>query len=261
MNSIDTKQTGFGRSSILSDSATKMDNQADNDDNFDVYELVSSDITPTSATLEAYIKSLGSQVLNDMKGTIGNKYGSGDTRGSISKRYKEILKLYNYLRQCLKIEGNRLLLDQTYKAVIDDMYAKNIKYDIALEQLKQSGLVPVTFKKLENCIGYVIYVSKRGEDSSNNFGYIYTKRKNNNKSINVNSMHVVPFKNGLEKSIGFSLNLSVYKLFDVDELTEEKLEGIIKETTKQYLKYKSDIGMKILFQLEDDSIVTIMSLI
>lgn len=140
MNSIDTKQTGFGRSSILSDSATKMDNQADNDDDFDVYELVSSDITPTSATLEAYIKSLGSQVLNDMKGTIGNKYGSGDTRGSIPKRYKEILKLYNYLRQCLKIEENRLLLDQTYKAVIDDMYAKNIGYDIALEQFTVYGL-------------------------------------------------------------------------------------------------------------------------
>ena len=242
-----TKTNTFGECTIVADSTPKMTNDADNDDNFDIYEIVSRDITPANSSLNYYMKSVDVELLNDLKGTTGPEYGNGDNRGNPAKRYKDVLTLYNYIRQNLKLADTKALFDRVYKGVIDDMFSKNGIYDIALEELKMIGYVPVFPMDIASCSGYVIYIYRKISTGIVNCGYIYIKHDKGFK--------VIPFSNGKERSLGRQANVTV-KLKEMfttackEGFKKTSLEDIFTYTTRMVGKTTSDPGFSFVFTLE-----------
>lgn len=242
-----TKTNTFGECMIVADSTPKMTNEADNDDNFDIYEIVSRDITPANSSLNYYMKSVDVELLNDLKGTTGPDYGTGDKRGNPAKRYKDVLTLYNYIRQNLKLADTKALFDRVYKGVIDDMFSKNGSYDIVLEELKMIGYVPVFPMDIASCSGYVIYIYRDIGTRTVNCGYIYVKHDKGFK--------VIPFSNGKERSLGrpATVNGKLKEMFITARkggFKETSLEDIFAYTTRMVGKTTSDPGFSFVFTLE-----------
>ena len=155
--------------------------------------------------------------------------------------------LYNYIRQNLRFSDTKALFDSVYKGVIDDMFSKNGAYDIAVEELKMIGYVPVFQMDIASCSGYVIYVYRDIGDRTVNCGYIYVKKKD--------CFNVIPFSNGKEKSLGRLTNI-VGKLRDMfvaarkDGFKRESLEDIFTHTTNIMARNTSDPGFRFVFTLD-----------
>lgn len=269
MNSNDTIQNSSDPARIICDHSHQLENDSDD---LDVYETVSRDITPVNSSLQYYIKSLNREITHDTRGTTSKDYGNGDKRGNPVKRYKDVLVLYNYVKENLKLEETRKLFEHCYKGVLDDMYSKSSALDIGLEELKLLGYVPTFPMEVKSCSGYIIYVyrsvtdSKSKEKYMTSYGYIYV--------FNGNSVEIIPFSNGRMKSVGETRTVKgkLKALGDKDFKTvfnEAKSNGfetknliaIVENTTKIIVKSVSDPGFKFTFVTTGITRVTIQSLL
>lgn len=254
MNSNDIRKNSFKKNAIVCDVSKRVENTVDDDD-FDVYDIVSSDITPVNSTLQRYIKSIGEEVTNDLNGTTGEEYGNGDNRGNPYKRYKDVLIMYNYLRDNLKLAEMKNLFDSVYKDVISCMYSKGMNNDIGFEELMYIGLVPTLPTKVDECKGYIIHAYRKivteSETCKFNYGYIYEKG-----GIGYN---VIPFSNGKEKSLGKRKTVpNLLKKFQEsysNKFDRKSVTEILIFTNDFFIKSTFDPGFK--YQFTTDNIVNV----
>lgn len=267
MNSNDIKNNNLEKNLIICDNSKQLDSASDDD--FDIYEIVPSDITPVNSALQQYIKSLGREVTNDPKGTVGDEYGNGDNRGNPYKRYKDILIMYSYIRDNLKLPEMKKVFDSIYKDVVKCMYSKDVGSDIGFEELMHIGLVPNILTDPDSCSGYIIHVYKKISGKSKqyktNYGYIYIRRLS--KTCTKQTCYsVIPFSNGKERSIGKKMSVpGLIKLFTDTynkSFDKKSLLEIVQFTNNFFISKLDDPGFKLQFDIDRTIIdVQIQSLI